>query len=205
MTAPDRETLERAIEAAVFYTDPCGKRVLRHTDARVAVGEDEYVEDLVGSIVDVILPLLPAPPPDAGKAGEAAERLRRVADLSDGKPTTAVGGAAFRVYATTPGHVVGSAVAADLRLLLADRDRLTREVGAARDLAFRAAFADEEGAATQWGLVYVAPDGEETSPWQVADEALARGALRTWSQGDYNYVVRRTVGPWKPAPGGGQP
>lgn len=77
-------------------------------------------------------------------------------------------------------------------------ERLTRERDEARDVAFRAAFAPEEGATTKWGLRYA----NGALCW-CADEADAREVFAATAAPNTD-LVRCTVGPWKPVSPGGE-
>jgi len=95
---------------------------------------------------------------------------------------------AWETYDHGPGDPLGS----DLRLLLDALNRTEAERDAARDLAFRAAFAEEEGSEVEWGVRWATGHVSRTN-----DEADSlRWRSRTHRPPDA--VVRRVVGPWKP-------
>lgn len=73
----------------------------------------------------------------------------------------------------------------------------THERDEARDLAFRAAFADEEGSEVQWGIQYAE---DRTVSW-VGSEASARSLTHSTPEA----LRRRIVPPWKPVPVGPVP
>lgn len=150
-----------------------------------------------------------------GPEGEAVERVRAVAEQRDRGD---LAWSLAQVYEPadddpqTPGYReyafrndVDDLLAAvdylttNLQRALAMADSWQAEAGArlaerdaARDLAFRAAFAPEEGAEVQWGIQY--PE-DRTVSW-VGSEEDAR-SLTSETPGA---VRRRVVGPWKPAP-----
>lgn len=72
---------------------------------------------------------------------------------------------------------------------------LTAERDQARDLAFRAAFGVEEGAADQWG---VRCEGDCGFFVPVSSENVARRLLRATTEAHPLALVRSVVGPWKP-------
>lgn len=165
-------------------------------------------------IPDALLPLL-APPPSEGEADEAAGRvaayLEARAHFGD-RLTYYLSTVTMNDEEGTRYSLTGAA----LRLLLADRERLAFEVAGSRealrvaldsqdvlsrerddaiDLAFRAAFAPEEGATVEWAASHPL-DLEPAS-----DEASARALIAACeASGQECYVEARTVGPWKPAP-----
>ena len=200
MTALDRETLTAAVREAM------GCR--QHSDVDDLTNEafstceehfDEWPCPASERVVDAVLAL--TPPPDAGEAGEAAERVAAFARDADAHGLNLAGA---RVYRSGDDRLGFShAIAADLRLLLADRDRLLRERDEARDLAFRAAFGPEEGGQTEYAVVYVHADGREERPTPASSEAVAAQMRRAWSDGARRYPVSREVGPWREMPDGG--
>lgn len=182
MPRPDRETLAAAVDAALAPLWTEREKPCEHGDGGLPCNSCA-----IDAAVDAVLDLLP-PSPSEGEADEAAGRVAAFLERRDGS--------SFRhdaIELLTDGLSMHTLDAADLRLLLADRERW-------RERAFRAArmaMELEEGSEVQWAVEW--PEGSQSSV--IATEELARRSVKpNYRKPADGIIIRREVGPWKPAP-----
>jgi hypothetical protein len=119
------------------------------------------------------------------RGGHAVERFLNI--LPPGEPVLTA------VVVDDEGTVV-TLHTSDVRAVIAD-------LWAARDLAFRAAFADEEGARVEWGVRCAGwHHGHCGFESYGTDETTARHLLRVSTEAHPLELVVHVIGPWKPVP-----